>query len=165
MKFSLNFEWDIFPRESTTLGSISVFMFILRHNISHTRPTVVLLYPRKFLQHIVGLVNSKPGAYGRWYLIRHLSVTGFDRILYTFTGYTLDGISFHRSSHMFGCLGFSRTTQTLHLIYFLPIFCPFSLPSLAFLFYQLFFLNIVYALVGFLFLLTFSFLTSIISIL
>jgi hypothetical protein len=75
---------------------------------------------------------------------------GFDRIIYTFTGYTLEAVSFHRSSHMFSCLGFSRTTQTLHLIYFLLLFCPFSLPSLDFLFYQLFFLNIVYALVGFL---------------
>jgi hypothetical protein len=27
--------------------------------------TVVLLYPRKFLQRIIGLVNSKPRAYGR----------------------------------------------------------------------------------------------------
>jgi hypothetical protein len=76
---------------------------------------------------------------------------GFDRILYTSTGYTLEGIPFHRSSHMFGCIGFSRTTQTPHLIYFLPLICPFSLPSLAFLFYHLFFLNIVYAFVGFLF--------------
>jgi len=77
---------------------------------------------------------------------------GFDRILYTFIGYTLEGIPFHRSSHMFGCVAFSRTTQTLHLIYFLPPFCPFSLPSLAFYFYNLF-------------LLIFSYLTSIISIL
>jgi hypothetical protein len=90
---------------------------------------------------------------------------GFDRILYTFIGYTLEGIPFHRSCHMFGCVLFSRTTQTLHLIYFLPLFCPFSLPSLPFLFYNLFFLNIVYAFVGFLFLLIFSYLTSIISIL
>jgi hypothetical protein len=90
---------------------------------------------------------------------------GFDRLLFSSIGYTLEGIPFHRSSHMFACLGFSRTNQTLHSIYFLPLLCPFTLSSAAFLFYQLFFFNIVYAFVGFLFLLIFSFLTSIIFIL
>jgi hypothetical protein len=76
---------------------------------------------------------------------------GFDRIIVTFTGYTLEVDSFHRSSHMFSCLGFSRKTQTLHLIYFLLLFCPFSLPTLDF-FFIIFFLNIVYALLGFFYL-------------
>jgi hypothetical protein len=66
---------------------------------------------------------------------------GFDRALYTATGCTLEGVPFQRFPHVFGCVGFSHTTQTLHLIYFLPLFCPFCLPSFTFLsFSRLFFL-------------------------
>jgi len=88
---------------------------------------------------------------------------GFDRLLYTSTGYTLGGISFHRSSHMFGCVGFSRTTQTLHLIYFLPS-SVLSLCLLLLFFFISFFPNIVYVYRLFIFI-YFLLLSSIISIL
>lgn len=89
---------------------------------------------------------------------------GFDRILYTSTGYTLGGISFHRSSHMFGCVGFSRTTQTLHLIYFLPS----SVLSLCLLFLLFFisYFSLILSMLYRLFIFTyFLLLPSIISIL
>jgi len=134
-KFSVTFEWDNVPRNSSTVKSISVCMFYFeaqsksyKINCSFVISTKISAARRRAGQ--LKASSLRPLIFNSSFVCD----CGFDWLLYTSTGYTLEGIPFHRSSHMFSCVGFSRTTQTLHLIYFPPLFCPFSLPSLAFLF-------------------------------